>query len=168
MTVLLACFSFSSFQVKFTPKWYVGHNCTSLTLKAFKTLSAYLHIIFKIRKFLDAFNLVKERPNKSLDITLFGCSRGVCFVAVDPRIHKLWALVYVTWKRSYTIDFSSWISSLNAVKIIKKDEYRKAITPITHLGILHLVWKYKNHQFLLTSAATNVATKPDLGTISDE
>jgi len=32
---------------------------------------------------------------------------NLCFAAVDARIRKLWALVYVTSKRSYVIDFSS-------------------------------------------------------------
>ena len=37
---------------------------------------------------------------------------NLCFVAVDPRICKLLAFVYVTLKRSYAIKFSSRISPL--------------------------------------------------------
>ena len=40
----------------------------------------------------------------------------LCFVAVDPRIRKLRAFVYVTLKQLYTIDFFSQISPLYAVK----------------------------------------------------
>jgi len=33
---------------------------------------------------------MKEGPdNKKLCITLFSCSRGVCFFAVDPKIHDI-------------------------------------------------------------------------------
>ena len=42
--------------------------------------------------------------------------KTLCFVAVDKRIRKLWAFVYITSKRLYAIDFSSLISSLYAVK----------------------------------------------------
>ena len=42
--------------------------------------------------------------------------KTLCFIAVDYRIRKLWAFVYVTSKQSYAIDFSSLISSLYAVK----------------------------------------------------
>ena len=69
---------------------------------------------------MNATFVVKEGTNnKNLDIILFAYSRGLedlCFVAVDPRIRKLWAFVYVTLNPSYVIDFSSRIFPLYAVK----------------------------------------------------
>ena len=73
-----------------------GHNRTSLNLqyKALNTLGEILAYYFK--NSVNCFNpsfLVKEGTNnKTLDIILFACSRGVgnsWFRGVGPRIRKL-------------------------------------------------------------------------------
>ena len=72
----------------------IGHNHTSLNLqyKALNTFGAYLRITEK--KFR-AFFLVKEGPtNKNL---VFVSSRRVgksfFFIAIGPRVCKLWAFI---------------------------------------------------------------------------
>ena len=41
---------------------------------------------------------------------------NLCFIAVDPRTCKLWALVYITSKQLYIIDFSSQMLPLYVMK----------------------------------------------------
>ena len=99
------------------------HNRASLNLqyKALITMREILAYYFKIHKYLsDSFLVEEGTNNKNLDIILFTCSRGVgkyLFCCSKPKDTQ--ALVYVTSKRSYTIDFSSPISPLYAVQ---KDE----------------------------------------------
>ena len=42
--------------------------------------------------------------------------KNYCFIAVDLRMHELWAFVYVTSKWSFMLDFSSLTLPLIALK----------------------------------------------------
>jgi len=98
--------------------YIIMQNACFQTELKFTALDAYLHNCWKNSiNFLNISVLVKERPNhKNLDIILFDCSRGVGKSLFSYSRPKDMSFVYVTSKRSYSIDFSSWISPLRMSK----------------------------------------------------